>query len=232
MLGSGMMVFWHDFAPGADVTDYHEWHSKEHIEERVRVPGFRRGCRYRRIGDEADSAIFMFYEVDDLAVLTSGPYLDRLNDPTPWTRRSMDAFINNNRTLCRLVADLGLGLAGFCLTVQLAPDPARRAALRARLADEVLARLVAAPGIIGACLLEGDSAASRTETEEKRIRGTPDQIADWVLIVRGYDPDALRAARDGELAADRLRAQGAGERLAVGLYQLLHCITDVDLSRA
>lgn len=223
------MVFWHDFAPGADVSSYHEWHSKEHIEERVRVPGFRRGYRYARLGDEADRAIFLFYEVDDLEVLTSGAYLERLNDPTPWTRRSMTAFAHNNRTLCRVTADLGAGITGFCLTLQISREPGSSSSSDSHLADEVLPRLVETPGIVGASLLEGDALASRTETEEKRIRGIPDQIAERVLIVRGYDPGALRRARDGELSADRLRTLGAGQRQAVGLYQLLHCITDVDL---
>lgn len=230
MLGKGAMVFWHDFAPGADVTDYHEWHSKEHMEERVRVPGFRRGQRYVRVDDQSAADVFMMYDVDDLDVLVSKPYLERLNDPTPWTRRSMDAFANNNRTLCRVIADLGQGITGFCLTVQLSPDGARRDDLRARLADEVLPRLLERAGIVAASLLEGDPAASHTETEEKRIRKAPDQVADWVLIVRGYDPDALGTVRDGELSADALRTLGAAERQAVGLYRLLHCITDVDLT--
>ena len=230
MLGTAAMVFWHDFGADADVTGYHEWHSKEHIEERVRVPGFRRGLRYARVGDEADSAIFLFYEVDDLDVLTSEPYLERLNDPTPWTRRSMTAFANNNRTLCRVVADAGPGIAGFCLTLQLGHDPAAPSDAASGLADRLVAPLVEVPGIVGATLLEGDAQASRTETEEKRIRGVPDQIAERVLIVRGYDPDALRAARDDRLSADRLRDLGAGGRRAVGLYRLLHCITDIDLA--
>jgi hypothetical protein len=43
LLGKGALVIWHDVQ---DETDYNEWHSKEHMLERVAVPGFRRGLRY------------------------------------------------------------------------------------------------------------------------------------------------------------------------------------------
>ncbi len=72
--------------------------------------------------------------------------------------------------------------------------------------------------------------ASRAETEEKRIRGTADRVADWVLLVRGDDPDPRRHARDHDMAEEALRARGVRERQAVGLYRLMHCITDVDLA--
>jgi hypothetical protein len=229
MLGRGAMVFWTDLAADADAGDFHEWHSKEHIAERVGISGFRRGYRYIRVGDEGDALIFMMYEVDDLATLTSAPYLDRLNDPTPWTRRCTSYYANNNRTLCAVTADVGIGIGGFVLTVQVAPDAARKDEARARLRDELFPRLVGTPGIVSASLLEGDDAASRTETEEKRIRGTPDRVADWVILVRGYDPDALRSARDREVSDPALGESGVSERQGVGLFRLMHCITDVDL---
>jgi hypothetical protein len=101
LLGKGAMVIWHDIAAGCE-SDYNEWHSKEHMLERVAVPGFRRGLRYVAV---AGSPKYMnLYEVDDLATLTSGPYLARLNDPTPWTRRALPNMRNNSRTLCQLVS--------------------------------------------------------------------------------------------------------------------------------
>ena len=37
LLGEGALVIWHDIAPGCE-GDYNEWHSKEHMLERVGVP--------------------------------------------------------------------------------------------------------------------------------------------------------------------------------------------------
>ena len=38
LLGQAAMVFWHDIADGDD--DYKDWHSNEHMTERVGCPGF------------------------------------------------------------------------------------------------------------------------------------------------------------------------------------------------
>jgi hypothetical protein len=225
LLGQGALVIWHDVR---DESDYNEWHSKEHMLERVAVPGFRRGLRYVAL---AGSPKYLnVYEVDDVATLTSRPYLDRLNDPTPWTRRALPNVYNNSRTLCRVVASRGgAGICAFLLTVQLAPQAIGADTLRAWLSDEVLPQLAARPGIVGAHLLEGDQAASRTGTEEKRLRGVADAIADWIVLLGGYDAPALQASRDDALSDERLLAHGAAAAPTVGLYQLLHAITEPDL---
>ena len=226
LLGKGALVIWHDVH---DETDYNEWHSKEHMLERVAVPGFRRGLRYVAL---AGSPKYMnLYEVDDLATLTSGPYLARLNDPTPWTRRALPNMHNNSRTLCRVVASHGYGgICGFILTLQLAPRRGRAVALRAWLIEEILPQLVGRPGIIGAHLLEGDQAASRTGTEEKRLRGDADAVADWIVLVGGYDADDLHRVGDGTLSEEHLLAHGAAAGPTFGLYRLLHAITEPDLA--
>ena len=224
LVGKGALVIWHDVR---DEVDYNEWHSKEHMLERVAVPGFRRGLRY--VAVSGSPKYLSFYEVDDLATLTSGPYLARLNDPTPWTRRALSGVCNNSRTLCRVVASSGVGICGLLLTVQLAPQPARAGKLRAWLSEEVPAELLRRPGIIGAHLLEGDPAASRTGTEEKRLRGAADAIADWIFLAGGYYADALQRVGEETLSEERLRAHGAAAAPTAGLYQLLHAVTEPDL---
>jgi hypothetical protein len=224
LVGKGALVIWHDVQ---DETDYNEWHSKEHMLERVAVPGFRRGLRYVAV---AGSPKYLnLYEVDDLATLTSGPYLARLNDPTPWTRRALPNMHNNSRTLCRVVASCGGGICGFVLTLQLAPRRASADPLRAWLSEQILPQLVERPGIIGAHLLEGDPAASRTGTEEKRLRGDADAIADWIVLVGGYDAAALHRVGEGTLSEEQLLAHAAAGP-TFGLYQLLHAITEPDLA--
>ena len=80
LLGKGALLIWHD--PSAEVeSDYNEWHSKEHMFERVGIPGFRRG--QRAVAISGAPRYFNLYEVDDAETLTSKAYLDRLNDPTP-----------------------------------------------------------------------------------------------------------------------------------------------------
>jgi hypothetical protein len=223
LLGKGAMVIWHDIVADGD-ADYNEWHSKEHMLERVGVPGFRRGRRGRAISGGPD--YINLYEVDDLAVLTLKPYLDRLNNPTPWTQRSLGSFRNTNRTLCRVVASVGDGICSDLLTIQLT---AERGEELGRWLGATMAALVQRQGVIGAHYLEGDDAASCTETAEKRLRGGGDAIADRVILVAGYAPDALEEVRRTVLAPAELVAQGAGPSQQAAIYRLSHCITEADL---
>ena len=124
LLGKAALVIWHDPAPGIE-SDYNEWHSKEHMFERVGIQGFRRG--QRAVAISGAPKYFNFYEVDDLATLTGQPYLDRLNDPTPWTRRITPHMNNNSRTLCKVAASFGAGgVPAFWTMILLSPRPAGR----------------------------------------------------------------------------------------------------------
>lgn len=225
LLGNGALVIWHDIATEGD-CDYNEWHSKEHMLERVAVPGFRRGHRGRAVSGSPQ--YINWYEVDDVDVLTSKAYLDRLNGPTAWTQKALGYFRNNNRTLCRVINSIGNGISGHLLSLQLAAEPGRNG----ELAEWLIATTVDVlkePGVIGAHYLEGDLEASQLDTEEKRLREGRDAVTDRVLLVAGYDADALQLLREDRLSSAALQAHGAqpGDRAAV--YQLLHSVTCADL---
>ena len=55
--------------------------------ERVAIPGFLRGRRY--VALDADLEFFNLYEAASPKVLAGPDYLERLNNPTPWTRASV-----------------------------------------------------------------------------------------------------------------------------------------------
>jgi hypothetical protein len=52
LAGLGVVCIWHDLLPEAR-DEYHQWHNREHMPERVGIPGFRRGRRYVAIGRRA-----------------------------------------------------------------------------------------------------------------------------------------------------------------------------------
>ena len=205
LLGKGAMVIWHDIAAGCE-RDYNEWHSKEHMLERVGVPGFRRGHRYEAISGAPK--FLNLYEVEDVATLTSQPYLDRLNHPTPWTQKAMGYFRNNNRTLCRVVASIGNGVCADLLTIQLAAAPGRGDALGGWLAATMRGAGRAAgrarrplsgrrPG--GEPHRDRGEAAARRQRCDRRPRGAGRRLR-------------CRGARRG--APQRAGAGGAGGRRA------------------
>jgi hypothetical protein len=51
-----------------------------------------------------------------------------------------------------------------------------------------------------------------------------------VVLVGGYDPEALHEVRRSVLAPAALVAQGAEEGQQAAVYRLLHCITEPDLA--
>ena len=227
LLGKGALVIWHDPAPEIE-SDYNEWHSKEHMYERVGLPGFRRG--QRGVALSGAPRYFNFYEVDDVATLTSQAYLDRLNDPTPWTRTVVPHMHNNSRTLCRVAASFGAGVPAFWTMILLTPAAGEEEALRGWLAENALPPLLARPGVLGAHLLEGERSTSGTDTVEKRLRSGGTEFVDWVILVGGYDTEALAAVRAVVLTDATLAGHGAASSNVRGIYRLVHCVSEADLS--
>ncbi|HLT00953.1 MAG TPA: hypothetical protein VK001_02195 [Geminicoccaceae bacterium] len=227
LLGKGALVIWHDPAPEAE-SDYNEWHSKEHMFERVGLPGFRRG--QRAVAISGAPKYFNLYEVDDVSTLESEAYLDRLNDPTPWTRRVVPHLHNNSRTLCRITASCGAGgVPAFWIMILLSPAAGRATELRRWLAEEALPGLVERPGILGGHLVEGERTRSGTDTAEKRLRSGDTEFVDWVILVGGYDGDALASVRSDALSEEILARHGAASSSLRGLYRLVHCVTEADV---
>jgi len=137
----GILAIWNDVAPGREAY-FDAWFQGEHLVERLGVPGFRFGRRHEAVFGAP--RFFVFYVTDGPEVLTSKPYLERLDNPTPMTRMIMsEVFINMNRTICRRVARRGGFRGAYAMTVRFdeAPD---EAALTRRMDDLVKDTAVAA----------------------------------------------------------------------------------------
>lgn len=218
------MMFWHDIAEGDE--DYNHWHAFEHMRERVGIPGFHRGRRYR--ATDGGPEYFNMYETEMPATLTSEAYLARLNDPTPWTTRSLPKFRNSNRSLCRRVCSEGAGVGGMLMTVQFAPGEGLASVLSEWL-EALATQIVTRSGLVGAHLLEADHEASHLATGEKALRDTPDAVADWVFLVEALEPMPLAHLRDGDLSDACLTDHGAGEIQNVATYRLVHVLSEQEL---
>jgi hypothetical protein len=223
LLGPAAMLLSFDVDADAIVA-HDDWHTHEHMAERLSIPGFLRGTRWTSTG--GSPGYLVLYEVADLATLTSGRYLERLNDPTAWTRRTMPHVRNMARGLCAVSASQGLGLGTFAAVFRFAPPPDGEHALRHWLAEDVLPRLGTLPGLGSAHLLE--SAARPAMTLEQSIRGA-DAGFDWALIVTGYDPQALVDLPDVGIA--QLTVRGATQ-VQQGAFRMGYLVTREDAVRA
>jgi len=224
LLGTAAVAMWWDVTP-ADRAAFEDWHSHEHFPERLGIPGFRRGSRWASA--DGGEGFFVMYELERYETLTSTHYLERLNQPTPWSTKMMPLHRNMVRSQCRIAASHGLGVGGAMFTVRLSPEAGRADALRAEL-DAVLSGLPVVPGVIGAHLLETRT-PDAPPTTEQRIRGGADPTADWIVLVSGYDGDAVRQVASGALGDAALVAAGARPGAISALYGLRYTLTAVDV---
>jgi hypothetical protein len=174
------MVLSFDIEPEA-VDEHDDWHTREHLPERLSIPGFLRGSRWKAV--EGEPGYLVLYEVVDLGVLGSAAYLERLNHPTPWTQKMMRSYRGMRRGFCRVVASCGAGLGGSARLVRFTPAPQREAALRDWLVEQALPGLAALAGVASAHLLQ--AAGTPAMTAEQQIRGR-DRDFGWVLLATGY----------------------------------------------
>lgn len=226
LLGTAAMLLAFDVA-GEAVAEHDDWHTHEHLPERLSIPGFLRGTRWIARGE--GPRYFVLYEVDSLDVLSSAPYLERLNAPSAWTSRTMPHYRGMRRGFCSVSASFGLGTGHAGMLLRLKPQAGAEASLRRWLKDEALPGLPAVPGIGGAHLLEG--AATPAMTNEQRIRGA-DAGVDWAIVLTGYREDALAQAVQGELGRDLERH--AARDVVAAAYRLDYVLTqgEVDAQAA
>jgi hypothetical protein len=224
MLARAAVAMWWDIAPETK-AEFEDWHSHEHMPERLGIPGFVRGTRWIALSGEP--SYFVLYEVSGLGILTGGAYLERLNNPTPWSRKMMPHHLHMVRSLCRVQASFGAGLAYALATLRFSPSPGSAGALSAWLAGHALPKLPQRRGLIGAHLLESQPMSGAPQTTEQKIRGK-DAMADCVLLVCGYDAEAVQAVAEDELSPQALVAQGALPGAIAGVYRLAYCLTSSD----
>jgi hypothetical protein len=173
VLGNAAVAMWWDVAPDMR-AEWEEWHTTEHMPERLAIPGFLRGTRW--VAESGEPAYFVLYEVKSLETITRGAYLERLNNPSPWSRKMMPHHRNMVRSLCVVRASWGGGLPKVLATSRLAMAPAD---------------LPRGKGLTGAHLLEAQPLPATTT--EQRIRGG-DATVDWALLVGGVSAEAVKAA--------------------------------------
>jgi len=178
----GILAIFHQCRPGRE-AEFEAWYQGEHLIERLSVPGFLFGRRYK--GMAGTAGYFCFYLVETPAVLTSKPYLERLDNPTPMTRKMMaEVFVGMNRTVCARLSRGGRFRGAFAAIArfnQRQDDAALSDALEKFTGD-----LAVAGGEIWVAV----DAAGMPVSQEERLRGGDNKIAGALMIETLYEHDA------------------------------------------
>jgi hypothetical protein len=225
LLGKAAVAMWWNVRP-EQRPEWGDWHSHEHFPERLGIPGFRRGSRWTSTLDA--EGFFVLYELEQYETLTSKAYLDRLNAPTPWSQKMMPHHLNMVRSQCRVALSFGGGVAAALATIRLSPQTGREADLKEMLSAS-LQTWTEKPGLTGGHLLMTETPKMSAPTTEQQIRGS-DGAADWIVLLAGYDPEAVRRAVEDSLSATALHEAGAEENAMAGRYKLAFTMTPLDLA--
>jgi hypothetical protein len=198
----GILAIFNDCRAGRE-AEFNAWFQGEHLQERLAVPGFLFGRRHQAISGSA--GYFNFYLVESPDVLTSKPYLERLDNPTPMTKRVMsEVFLNMNRTICRRTIRRGAFRGAFAVTARFNETP-NAGALTAAL-DELVRDTSIAGGM--------------PVSMEEKLRGGDKKIKACLMV------DTLHQS-DAETLGKRLSGQFSG--IEVGVFRVLSQIGRGDL---
>jgi hypothetical protein len=181
--GRAFMAIWHDIEASGE-AEYSDWHTRQHMPERLGVPGFlagRRGVDW----DLTHQRWFTLYETRTLEVLSSDDYRARLNNPTPWSNRTQPNFRNFARSACILSASTGRGFGGAMATIRLNMREDELAEFEAA-ADRLAHRIALLDGVCGAHLGVAAPQTTRIKTRETELRAsTGEDVFDAVVLVDG-----------------------------------------------
>ena len=225
--GHGFLAIWNDVV-ASDEAEWLRWHTREHMPERVGVPGFLGGRRYID-PSSAFHRYFTLYLGEALTTFNSPPYLERLNNPTPWTQKTGPYFRNFVRGACRAVATSGAGVGGAIATLRLLPEADGKAVSEAA-AKALVEKLASLDGMIGAHVGLADAAVTSVPTRERAARGaTVEPVFHGVVMVEGVSRADLSQAMP--TLADAIRSSGMGLLPAeTGIYDLSLSLVKADLA--
>jgi hypothetical protein len=209
----GILAIWNDRRAEAD-SEYEAWYRGEHLPERLSIPGFRTGRRYRVI--EGEPEYFTFYETTTPEVLFSEAYVARVDNPTALTQRIMSGiFTNATRALLTRAARWGMLRGAFAVSIRFDAQPRSDLELRLR-------ELAAREEVLRAELWTPTRAdAAAVLSAEQQLRG-PDKSVTAAALVETAGEQEARA-----VAAALRGALSAGPH--IGVYQLFCSLDRADL---
>ena len=217
LLGSAAVLIWNDVAPeGRDA--FYAWHDKEHIPERLALPGFLRGRRFAKPGHSPEW--LTMYEARGLDALVSPEYLARLNAPTPATAATLAYFRNTSRAVCRVVHSTGASTGGYVLAMRLSVDATRDGAMRRHLIERAFPRTLSRPGVLACHLFASDTSASYVNTAESSTRTF--DVPAWVVLCEASTAAAAEAAK-AEIEGTEFARLGVEVRGDWAVYALEIC---------
>lgn len=217
LAGKGILLTSMDIDP-SDEAEFNRWYDREHLEERVAIPGFLEARRY--VAHDGKPKYLSLYSTATFDVLDSPAYRTALANQTDWSKANIARFKNMIRAVARITISRGQGRGAALGIIRLRPagDMEKlRTAIREQLDPQAL------DGIISMHLIESDPALSRPITDDP---SAPNPGAgDWFVLIDATDVNAIPAA------AARIAGNAAVKPLVIasGVYNLMWDLAKSDI---
>ncbi len=220
LAGPALLVLWSDTLPEADAA-WRAWHVREHMPDRMMVPGIELGRRYLDRTRKRHQT-FMMYEAREIEVFQSPAYLAQMNNPSAETRRLLPSIRNILRGVCRVVASEGAGIGESLATVRLVlqePDGGVTPGTARELVEAAVDQL----GVTQSHIAVVDREVTGIPTTEQKLRHDADDALDAVLLLEGARRSDLTAAIDALTKSRQFQAIGASSH-AAAVYDLVYLL--------
>ena len=219
LAGKGMLLTSMDIDPSDDV-DFNRWYDREHLEERVAIPGFLEARRY--IAHQGSPKYLCLYSTETFDVLDSPAYRAKLASQTDWSRKSMARFKNMIRAVARITISRGQGRGAALGIVRLRPAAGGEDKLRTALQQKLNPEK--SDGIISMHLIENDPALSKPLTDEPASPNLGS--GDWFVLIDGTHVNAISAAI-AALVGDNSAFKSSV--ISTGVYNLMWDLSKTDI---
>ncbi|MBC7579727.1 DUF4286 family protein [Tardiphaga sp.] len=219
--GTGMLMTSMDI-DAAHEREFNAWYDREHLAERVAIPGFLEARRY--VAVDAAPKYLGLYSTATFDVLDSDAYRTALANQTAWSKANIGRFHNMLRSVARITASRGVGRGAALGLVRIRPSTDGAAALRASIVT--LLDPGSLNGIISMHLMESDPRLSKPLTDDP---AAPNPAArDWYILIDGTDAEAVATVMKGRF--DDAVATTGSALISTGNYRLLWDLAKSDLA--
>ncbi|MBJ9943377.1 hypothetical protein I7819_26235 [Burkholderia multivorans] len=180
-LPHGQLCVWTDIDP-AHEADFNAWYDREHMQERVAIPGFTHARRFRAT-DRGPRKYLALYVTDTLDVFRGDAYRRAFAQQTAWSLANFERMTGTQRRVGELTIEAGDGEGAHLALFVLPPERIDVAQLRARF-DAALRE----PGVHAARLFRTTPELSAPIGADAAAR----PAADALVLIEGSDAAAAR----------------------------------------
>jgi len=106
----GMLLVSTNVDPVHD-DDFNRWYDREHVKERLAIPGFVSGARYQTV--RGSRRYLGLYCTTSLAVFGTAAYQQALQHPTAWSVTNLARMQNPMRRVCSIEMETGAGTGAW-----------------------------------------------------------------------------------------------------------------------